>query len=112
MCFSQQADVYPLHPKYPTTDDEEEVCEASLVSRYINKISRRLQVDRTAIFSLKRNVVMGNPEEDKNLQPKICIAEAKLRKENYKSLWSFSQPAIRIAEVELRKEKPVVEGLL
>jgi hypothetical protein len=57
VCFSQQANVYRLHPKYPAADDEEEGSKASFVSRDTNRIGRRLQAVQTAIFSLNGNVV-------------------------------------------------------
>lgn len=73
VCFSQQANVYRLHPKYPAADDEEEGSKASFVSRDTNRIGRRLQAVQTAIFSLKGNVVpyglyyvtmlVGNPSK-------------------------------------------------
>jgi len=57
MCFSQQADVYRLHHKYPAADDEDESSMAFFVSRDTHRIGRRLQADQTTIFSLKGNVV-------------------------------------------------------
>lgn len=58
ICFSQQADVYRLHPKYPAVDDEEDDgSKAFFLSRDTNRIGSRLQAEQTTIFSLKGNVV-------------------------------------------------------